>query len=211
MSAEPSAARWRVRRVDGLIRLERLRAFGTSQLTWADLFAEQLEAAEVFVLYFPSRFELPIDDAAAETLRVFAHNTPSSTSVNFWDPRDRNFETAVALFGLRNPPALVLATGLRNADPAVPSPADALYSISFEDPAILTDRERTAAAVNVAHGILTRCDRREIASYIRARRFRGILSLLGRGAGTVRDEVQRMNPKFGLPGGVSLELGGGDV
>jgi hypothetical protein len=206
MSTESDGRQWRLRRSSGLLRLERLRAFGSAELTWADLFSAELTDAELFVLYFPSRFELPIDEAATETLKVFAANTSSRTSVNFWDPRDRNFETAIGLFGIRTPPALVLATGLHAADPDVPS----LYSISFEDPAVLTDRERTAAAVNLAHGILTRCDRREIASYVRARKAKGLLSLLGRGAGTVRDELVRLNPKFGLPGGLSLELGGGD-
>jgi hypothetical protein len=203
MSSETDGRQWRLRRAAGLVRLERLRAFGSAGLTWADLFTAELAETDLFVLYFPSRFELPIDEAITETLEIFAANTPSRTSVNFWDPRDRNFETAIGLFGVRTPPALVLATGLRAADRDAPS----LYSISFEDPAVLTDRERTAGAVNLAHGILTRCDRHEIALYIRARKAKGILRLLGQRAGNVRDEMLKLNPKVGLPGGLSLELG----
>jgi hypothetical protein len=195
-----------------MVRMERLRAVGSENFTWASLLHGPLEAVQVYVLYFPSRFALPVDEVATETLRTFGRHTPTATSVDFWDPRDQNFGAALSLFDLRNPPAIVLATGLRLADAAGQLnglSAEDLYCISFSDSEILATPERTAAAVNLAHEILVRCDRREIAAYIRSRRVAALLGLVGRGASAVRDELLRLNPRFGLPGGISIAVGGG--
>jgi hypothetical protein len=205
-----SNARWRLRRTETGLRLGQVRAVGTEKFTWADLLRVPLAAARVYALYFPSRFDLPVDREAAESLRVFGAATSEQTSVDFWDPQDVHFSTALDLFGLRNPPALVLATGLQaqmaDAGGAAALP-DSVYCISFSDPAVLADRERMAAAVNIAHEILTRCDDREIASYVRARKIKALLATIGHGAGAVRDELVKLHPKFGLPGGYSIELG----
>ena len=135
---------------------------------------------------------------------------PTGRSVDFWDPQDEHFSRALDLFGLRNPPALVLATGLEAQAaeaPGTAGPPDSLYCISFADPAVLADRQRLSSAVNIAHEILTRCDSKEIASYIRQRKIKGLLGAIGHGAGVVRDEFIKLHPKFGLPGGLSVELG----
>jgi hypothetical protein len=206
---EPTA-RWRLRRTETGLRLGQVRAFGTEKFTWADLLRVPLAGAHVYALYFPSRFDLPVDREAAESLRVFGGATSERTSVDFWDPQDAHFSEALDLFGLRNPPALVLATGLHaqaaDAGGAAALP-DSLYCISFSDQAVLADRERMAAAVNIAHEILTRCDSREIASYVRARKIKALLATIGHGAGAVRDELVKLHPKFGLPGGFSVGLG----
>jgi len=194
------------------LRLARVRAFGTERFTWADLLRVSLGRAEVYALYFPSRFDLPVDAAAAESLRVFGEATSFKTSVDFWDPHDEYFSQALALFGLRHPPALVLATGLQSLEPESPDVSvadlsDRLYCISFADQSVLAERERMAKAVNIAHEILLRCDSREIAGYIRMRKFKALLDAVGHGAGVVREELIKLHPKFGLPGGFSVELG----
>jgi hypothetical protein len=204
------AARWRLRRTEAGLRLGRLRAFGTDTFTWADLLQGRLGEVRVFALYFPSRFNLPVDDAASESLRLFGDATSKLTSVDFWDPQDEHYSEALGMFGLREPPALVLVSGLQTQAPDALDAArlsDSLYCISFSDSAVLADRDRMASAVNIAHEILMRCDSREIASYIHGRKRKAVLGAIGRGAGAVRDELVRLHPKFGLPGGFSVELG----
>jgi hypothetical protein len=204
-----SATRWRLRRTEAGLRLGLVRAFGTDQFTWADLLRVPLSGAQVYALYFPSRFDLPVDGAVEESLRIFGDTTSNRTSVDFWDARDEHFSEALELFGLRNPPALVLATGLEAppSDADTGWPPDSLYCISFADQAILADRQQLAGGVNIAHEILMRCDSKEIASYVRQRKIKALLGAIGRGAGAVRDELVKLHPKFGLPGGLSVELG----
>jgi hypothetical protein len=206
MSSPAPVPRWRLRRGTDGLRLDRLRSFGSEQFTWADLFGAPLAPSQVYVIYFPSRFALPVDDEVQEGLRIFGPNTPDSTSVEFWDPRDKHFQEALALFGLQTPPALVIATGLQSP-PGQEQGSDGLYCISFSDTAVLSDRERTAAAVNVAHEILARCDRKEIAVYLRNRKLKDLLKAIGQAAGAVRDQLLKLHPKFGIPGGPTLELG----
>ena len=194
----------------GLLWLGQLRAFGSDTFTWADLLQGWLSEVRVFALYFPSRFNLPVDAAASESLRLFGDATSELTSVDFWDPQDKKFSEALGLFGLRNPPALVLVSGLQTQAPDAldaTTLSDSLYCISFSDSAVLADRERMASAVNIAHEILMRCDSREIASYIHGRKIKALLGAIGRGAGAVRDQLIQLHPKFGLPGGFSVELG----
>jgi hypothetical protein len=203
------ATRWRLRRSESGLRLDRLRSFGSETFTWADLLRAPLAATRVYTLYFPSRFDLPVDAAATESLRLFGRATPNLTSVDFWDPQDEHFSEALKLFGLRTPPALVLATGLQamaEAPGAVARP-DMLYCISFADQAVLTDRERMAAAVNVAHEVLMECDSKEIVSHIREQKIKALLAAVARAAGMVRDELVKLHPTFGLPGGYSVGLG----
>ena len=209
MTVPGQTTRWRLRRSESGLRLDRLRALGSETFTWADLLRVPLAATRVYALYFPSRFDLPVDAAATESLRLFGHKTSNRTSVDFWDPQDEHFSEALELFGLRSPPALVLATGLQavaEAPGAVARP-DMLYCISFADRAVLADRERMAAAVNVAHEVLMQCDSKEIVSHIRARKIKALLAAVARGAGMVRDEVVKLHPTFGLPGGISVGLG----
>src|SRR5215813_6244682 len=198
MTTEVPAAKWRLRRTETGLRLGQLRSIGTGAFTWEDLLRGQLSAVRIFALYFPSRFNLPVDLAATESLRLFGNATSGLTSVDFWDPQDEHFSTALELFSLRNPPALVLVTGLHvTADsPDAARLSDSLYCISFSDHEVLGDRARLAAAVNIAHEILMRCDSREIAGYVRARKVKALVGAIGRGAGAVRDELVKLHPKF---------------
>lgn len=180
---------------------------GSGKFTWADLLGDGLADVHMFALYFPSRFDLPVDAAATEALRAFGAATPKSTSVDFWDPTDEHFSVALDLFGLRTPPAMVLVTGLREHASGGAGEADSLYCISLSDTAILSDRAKLASAVNIVYEVLVRCDRAEIVSYIRGRKIKDLLAAIGRGAGAVRDEIIRLHPKFSLPGGFSIELG----
>jgi hypothetical protein len=218
MAVSPPTARWRLRRGESGLRLGQVRAFGTDRFTWADLLQAPLTATQVYALYFPSRFDLPVDAAVAASLRLFGDQTSARTSVDFWDPKDAHFSEALRLFGLRNPPALVLATGLgqqaaEGGEAAKPEgslsakPEGSLYCVCFADQAVLADRERLATAVNITHEILIRCDRLELAGYIRRRKIKALLAAIGHGAGAVRDELVKLHPTFGLPGGLSLELG----
>lgn len=216
MTSSGPQTRWRLRRTEAGLRLGQVRAFGTKNFTWADLLRVPLADVSVYALYFPSRFDLPVDAVATELLQVFGRASSQRTNVDFWDPQDVHFSEALDLFGLRNPPALVLVTGLQTlvtelqkqmVDAPGVAPSDSMYCISFSDAAVLADRERTAKAVNIAHEILIRCDRQEIASYIRGRKIKALLGAIGHGAGAVRDELVKLHPKFGLPGGFSVELG----
>ena len=209
MTVPAQATRWRLRRSESGLRLDQLRSFGSEAFTWADLLQVPLAATRVYALYFPSRFDLPVDAAVTESMRLFGGATSNQTSVDFWDPQDEHFSEALKLFGLRTPPALVLATGLQAVaeTPGAVARPDMLYCISFADQAVLTDRERMAAAVNVAHEVLMQCDSKEIVSYIRARKIKALLAAAVRGAGMVRDEVVKLHPTFGLPGGFSVGLG----
>ena len=209
MTDPAQATRWRLRRSESGLRLDRLRSFGSEAFTWADLLQVPLAATRVYALYFPSRFDLPVDAAATESLRRFGGNTSNLTSVDFWDPQDKHFSEALKLFGLRSPPALVIATGLQavaGAPGAIVRP-DLPYCISFADQAILADRGQLAAAVNVAHEVLMQCDSEEIVRHIRGQKIKALLAAVARAAGIVRDEVVKLHPTFGLPGGVSVGLG----
>ena len=203
-------ARWRVEETPAGLRLASVavRGLGSEQFTWAELLSRQVSPVKVFVLYFPSRFDLEVDKAAMEALRSFGEHTGQSTSVNFWDPTDAEFGRALGLFDLQTPPALVFATGLRLRG-AEYADADrgSLYTIAITDQAVLTDRARLAAAANTAHEIVLRANPREIAGYVRRREVGSFLSGIGRIAGELRDQVLKLKPKVGLPGGISIQVG----
>src|SRR5207248_2924361 len=113
------------------------RALDSTGLTWAHLLYRDLAKVEAFVLYFPSRFDQALDEACKQALRSFGENTGEATSVNFWDPRDEHFSDALALFDLKQPPALVLASGLRLPSMRPRGPEQTpLWAISFTDPAL---------------------------------------------------------------------------
>jgi hypothetical protein len=185
-----------------------VRGFGSEELTWADLLYRQVSAVKVYALYFPTRFELPVDTAATEALRAFGRLTGAGTSVNFWDPTDGEFDHALRLFGLEQPPALVFATGLqlRGAELGRGEQAN-MYMIAITDQAVLADRERLAAAANTAHEIVLRASPKEIAGYLRRREADSVLASVGRIAAELRDQLVKLKPKLGLPGGVSLSFG----
>ena len=186
------------------LRLETTRGFGHDQFTWEDLLYSQLTDVRLYVLYFPSRFDLPADEHCMHLLRTFGDNTSTATSVNFWDPRDQQCGDALALFGVPSPPALVLVNGLQ-----LTSVHDAkLYSISFIDKDVLTDTDSFVAAVNLAHEVVSKGDPKEIARLIQKRDHEALYEVIGRVGAAARDHLVRLKPKLGLPGGISIGLGG---
>lgn len=207
---------WRVEERAGVLRMAPVRrraigvgVLGERSLTWADLLIRQLDVATVLVLYFPSRFDLPVDAAAQRALGDFGRATGRDTVVYTWDPTDVEFGRALALFDLPAPPALVLAAGRLLAGGAPSAPAEAgRYSIAITDPGVLADRERLAGAVNRAHEVLLRGDPDEIGRYLRGRDEARLLAAIARIAGELRDEIVKLKPKFGLPGGISIQVGG---
>jgi hypothetical protein len=199
---------WRVEEGPQGLRLTQnvRRALGSEEMTWADLFQIRLRSVRVFVLYFPSRFELDVDQQTQEGLRAFGRLTGPRTSVNFWDGTDPRLEDALALFDVEKPPALVVASGT-NGDGAAPIEKSDLYSIVITDVAVLSDRARLAEAVNAAEQVLMRGNPAEIAGYLRARAADRVLSAVGAIAGDLRDALLKFKPKLGLPGGVSVQIG----
>jgi hypothetical protein len=146
----------------------------------------------VYVIYFPSRFDLPVDAKATAALRSFGERTGSGTSVNVWDPTDPEFSRALHLFGVISPPGVVLAGGSKRV-PTSSHPLDPgdLYAISFTDPFVLEDAERLASAVNSAHEVLARGDPREITRYVRAQAASALLTTLGNIASGLRATSSR--------------------
>src|SRR6185437_3744439 len=84
MTTSGPAAKWRLRQTETGLQLGQLRAFGTETFTWSDLLRGPLGTVQVYALYFPSRFDLPVDAEATQSLRIFGDATSGLTSVNFW-------------------------------------------------------------------------------------------------------------------------------
>jgi len=201
---------WTLIEDGGTIRMkpEALRAMGDEQFTWAHLLYGKLGDLKVGIFYFPSRFAAPIDSAVIGALRTFGQNSGATTSVNIWDTRDSEFDHALGLFALKTVPAVVLVTGLQveGMQPRQPDKTS-LYSITIDDPAVLSDLARFQAAINSAHEVLTRSDPKEISSYIRSQKSVAIVAAIGKLAAHIRDEILRWKPKFGLPGGIFVQVG----
>src|SRR4051794_18713606 len=87
------------------------RTLGSEEFTWADLLYRRLSTVQVFVLCFPSRFDLLSDAVAKTSLQAFGQRTGPGTSINFWDPTDPEFSRALAIFDVTAPPATVLVGG----------------------------------------------------------------------------------------------------
>jgi hypothetical protein len=180
-----------------------MRAASSSPLTWAELLAARLSAVRVYVLYFPSRFDLGVDTAVRSALETFGRQTSEQTSVSSWDPTDAHLEQALRLFDLAAPPALVLATGLKKRGKQILK-LSSLYAITISDPRVLADRERLAAMVNGAHEVLMRGNAAAIASYLRKRDRESLLASVGH---FFVEQLAVLRPKFQLPGGLSIQLG----
>lgn len=202
---------WKLVDNAGGLRMERLalRAMGEDRFTWAHLLYGRLGHVRVGIFYFPSRFNTDTDTAVVKALTAFGANTGPGTSVNFWDTTDPALDHALELFSLKTVPAVVLATGLQIAgiQPRGPDKTP-LYSITLSRPSMLSNPSEFQEAINTAHEILTRCDPNEISSYIRAQKADSILAVIGNLAAHLRDAILKLKPKFELPGGVSVQLGG---
>jgi hypothetical protein len=201
--------KWTVEETNGELRLAPLRALGLDRLTWAHLLYGRLSQVQVYVLYFPSRFDLPVDKTTIDALRTFGTNTGPGTSVNIWDTRDPNFGKALELFGIKSPPALVLATGLqlKDIDPRGPDKAN-LYTITITHMDVLSSSNKLPRSINIAHDILLRGNSKEITSYLRTNAFDSLLQSIAKVAKVASDEIVKLKPKFQLPDGSSIQLGG---
>jgi hypothetical protein len=181
---------------------------GDEQFTWAHLLYGKLGALKVGIFYFPSRFDNAMDKAVIKALRTFGQHSGPATSVNIWDTTDPELEQVLGLFDLKTMPAVVLAAGLQvdKMEPRGPNKTP-LYAITVADPAILSDAAHFQAAINSAHEVLSRSDPKEIAGYIKAQTPNAIVAAIGKVAAHIRDEILKWKPKFGLPGGVSVQIG----
>jgi len=162
----------------------------------------------VYVLYFPSRFDLPEDKYVIDTLRTFGTNTGPGTSVNIWDSKDPNIEKALELFDMKSPPALVFVTGLQleNINPLGPDKAN-LYTITITRMDVLGSSDKLPQSINMAHDILVRNNPKEVTSYVRTNALHALLQMIANVAKGVSDEIIKLRPKFQLPDGSSLQLG----
>jgi len=203
-------SKWQVQEGDSGLRLEKesTRAPGSDKLTWVDLFGTFLKPVEAYVLYFPSRFDLPVDEAAWKSLTAFGRNTPATTSVNSWDGADPEFGRVLALFTDDAPPALVFAAGgklqavaERTVDPSQ------LWAAVLTDQSVLSDPVQLAPAANALHELVVGSDPAQIANYVREQKKDALLEAIGQKAGSVRDQILKLKPKLMLPGGISIQLG----
>jgi hypothetical protein len=201
--------KWTVEETNGELRLAPLRALGLDRFTWAHLLYGRLSQVQVYVLYFPSRFDWPVDKTTIDALRTFGTNTGPGTSVNIWDTKDPNFGKALELFGIKSPPALVLATGLqlKDIDPRGPDKAN-LYTITITHMDVLSSSNKLPRSINIAHDILLRGNSKEITSYLRTNAFDSLLQSIAKVAQVASDEIVKLKPKFQLPDGSSIQLGG---
>lgn len=187
------------------------RSFGSRELTWSQLLFPRLRDVHVFVLFFASRFDTKLDHVVREMLRTFGEQTPPNTSVNFWDPRDPQFDAALRLFDKGTAPAVVLVTdlALEGVEPAGPDYSH-FYSIVLTKSAVLENRERLAEAVGHAHTVLLHGDPKEIVGFIRSQRRRELIAAVGSALGSFGSALLLLHPRFGLPGGMSVEIGPGE-
>ncbi len=201
--------KWTVEETNGELRLAPLRGLGSDRFTWAHLLYGRLGQVQVYVIYFPSRFNLAVDKTVIDTLRTFGTNTGPSTSVNVWDTRDPNFGKALELFDLKSPPALVLATGLqlKDIDPLGPDKAN-IYTLTITNMDVLNSPDKLPQSINIAHDILVRGNPKEIISHLRANALHSLLQMIARVARVASDEIVKLKPRFQLPDGSSIQLGG---
>lgn len=205
-----SAARKWIEDTKGGLRLasRNVRGSGSVDLTWADMLYSRLGRVNVYVLYFASRFDQALDSTATAALWAFGENTPPTTSVSCWDPRDPEFSRALGLFGLKAPPALIFVSGLQLEGMVSTSPERApLYSVAITDEDILGDKTRLASSANTIHEVIMRGDPKEMESYLLQRRLDALVDATGNVGEQLRDQFLALKPKIGLPGGISIQLG----
>lgn len=201
--------KWIIEETDRGLRLAPLRALGFDHFTWAHLLYGRLSSIQVYVLYFPSRFDLPEDTYVIDTLRTFGTNTGPGTLVNIWDSRDPNMEKALELFDVKSPPALVFVSGLhlKDINPSLGPDQALLYAITVTRRDVLSSSDKLPQSISRVHDILVRNNPKEITAYVRTNAFHALLQMLANVAKGVSDEIVRLRPKFQLPDGSSIQLG----
>ena len=116
---------------------------------------------------------------------------------------------ALELFDIKSPPALVFATGLqlKDIDSRCPDKAN-LYTIIITDMDVLSSSDKLPRSINIAHDILVRGNPKEIASYLRTNALHALLQMIAKFGRGASDEIVKLKPKFQLPDGSSIQLGG---
>jgi hypothetical protein len=71
--------KWSLEETHGQLRLVPRRSLGSDRFTWAHLLYGRLGPVQVCVIYFPSRFNSPVDQTVIDLLRTFGTNTGPST------------------------------------------------------------------------------------------------------------------------------------
>lgn len=202
---------WKVQNTSNGLRIieSSRRQLGSDHFTWAHLLYGQLGQVQVYTLYFPSLVHLPVDQTVIAALRDLGIKTGGDTSVNLWDTTDPQLSKALEFFDLKSPPALVFASGLavKGIEPYGPDKAN-LYAITLTKPEVLSNRVLLASAMNRIHTILMSGDPKEITTYIRQQKLSSLLSVIAKIANVITDEIVKLQPKFQLPDGSSIQLGG---
>ncbi len=201
--------KWTLEETNGELRLAPVRALGLDRFTWAHLLYSRLGSVQVYVVYFPSRFDLAVDTTVIDTIRTFGTNTGPSTSVNVWDTRDPHFGKALELFDIKSPPALVFATGLQltDIDPRGPDKVN-FYTITITNMDVLSSADKLPRSINIAHDILVRGNPKEITLHVHTNALHSLLQTIAKVARVASDEIIKLKPKFQLPDGSSIQLGG---
>lgn len=198
---------WRVVDAGQGLRFEDSGVMGSEQVTLAEIRLPAASRAKIHVIYFPSRFDTPADHANEESLTTFAHRTPETTRVDFWDTSDSNIGTAMRAFGVERVPAVVLSTGFE-VRPDGSLDTTTSYRITFAEPSVLEDQARFQEALGAAYDLMERGEAWAIADLIRKRKRQELLDKLSAAGREIRDALIALHPKFSVgPGGVSLELG----
>jgi len=83
-----------------------------------------------------------------------------------------------------------------------------LYAITLTKPEVLSNRDVLASAMNRIYTILMRGDPKEITAYLRQQKLSSLLAVIAKVANVVTDEIVKLQPKFQLPDGSSIQLGG---
>lgn len=183
------------------------RSNGSKKFTWANLIYKKLASVEVFIIYFPSRFELEVDDTVKKIITKFGENTGATTSVNIWDVKDPKFSKALLMFNLKTPPALVIASGLKahNSEPYGPDRAN-IYSIAIDDTNLLGNPEKLMPTLSYFHEVIAKGNSKEISACIRKKSVDSFLVHARSIVGGFKNAVSGISIKMQLPDGSVLEV-----
>ena len=73
---------------------------------------------------------------------------------------------------------------------------------------VLSSSDKLPQSINIAHDILVRGNPKEITSHLRTNALHSLLQTIAKVARVASDEIVKLKPKFQLPDGSSIQLGG---
>ena len=73
---------------------------------------------------------------------------------------------------------------------------------------VLSSPDELPRPINIAHDILVRGNPKEITSYLRRNALHSLLQVITKVGKVASDEIVKLKPKFQLPDGSSIQLGG---